>query len=89
MFQHYRKLIVAILSLVIVLSLSGFQVATTNGGTPIDIGSSVTTVGQYALLAWLIVRSETRITDQQKAWREERKWLMEMVFKLMGVKLSE
>lgn len=49
---------------------------------PPDIGTVITTVGQYGLLAWLIIRAEARQSEQQKAWREERRWLMEEMFKL-------
>ncbi len=75
----YRLLFLS-LSVALWLALSGFQTTTTNA-LPVDIGSSVTTIGQYALLAWLIVRSEQRITEQQKAWRDERRYMMDMLFK--------
>lgn len=55
---------------------------TINPATPVDIGQTITTVGQYGLLAWLIIRAEARQAEQQKAWRDERRWLVELAFKV-------
>ncbi len=48
-------------------------------GVPVDIGQTITTVGQYGLLAWLIIRAENRMSEQQTAWREERRWLVNLL----------
>lgn len=83
-----RKLPLLVFVLVALLFLMGDVNLQQSGGTPVDIGSSVTTVGQYAVLAWLIVRSDKRFSEQQEAWRNERRWMVEAILKGRG-KLDE
>jgi hypothetical protein len=69
------------------MTMGSVNLQTTTSQTPVaDLSQTIQSIGQYGLLAWLIIRSEGRIAEQQRAWREERKWLMEQIFKLTGGK---
>lgn len=73
-----NKYYVFALALLMIMLLSGFQSISSALGAS-DMGTTATTIGQYALLAWLIVRAENRQAEQQTAWREERRWLINLL----------
>lgn len=75
-----KKMLACALAIVCALLLMGnVDLQQVGNATPVDIGQTITTVGQYGLLAWLIVRAEARQAEQQKAWREERRWMVELM----------
>lgn len=46
---------------------------------PVEVGATIQTFGQYAVLVYLIIRADRRADDQVKAWREERKYLIDLL----------
>lgn len=61
------------------LTMGDVNLQTASANVPVDIGQTITTVGQYGLLAWLIIRAENRMNEQQSAWRDERRWLVNLL----------
>lgn len=76
-----KRWVILFVSALVLLALMGDVSLQTTATVPADLSTAISAIGQYGLLAWLIIRSEGRITEQQRAWREERKWLMEEIFK--------
>ncbi len=80
--KTYRRLNLVALTLLL-LAVSGFQVTVPAPGS-FDISQTIQTLGQYGLLAWLIVRAEVRQAEQSAAWRDERRWMIGIIAQAGG-----
>lgn len=77
----YKRLALFVLPVLMIFIMGNVSLQTTTI-QPIQEASvtQIFSIGQFGVLLYLIVRRDAQIADQQKAWREERKWLIGMLF---------
>ncbi len=72
--------LVPVMVLLLVVLMGDVNLQTTLPASP-DLSSTIINFGQFGLLVYLLIRAEARQFEQQKAWREERRWMVELLTK--------